>query len=260
MNFRPKQLLRVLLDRALAERGYVLKRTGGEYIDAKSTIIAAKAAGISIHEYIYRAASSHKMGRTDRIVQRIGALFKPGCEISVAEIGTGTGMYLERLCSVMNCTAYHVFETDPGWQTYARQVLAKQTKCLVYKCDGTTLKELEDTSVDLVHAHGVFVYTPSLVTIGYLSEAARVLKIGGKLCFDCYLDSTFGRSEIDKWMASEHRFPVITSSKVLFDHLARTNLKVVSTFREVHGPDYVDYMVCERTLPSSANHRGSGLK
>jgi hypothetical protein len=102
MNFRPKQLLRVLLDRALAERGYVLKRTGGEYIDAKSTIIAAKAAGISIHEYIYRAASSHKMGRTDRIVQRIGALFKPGVKYRLQKLGTGTGM-----CSVMNCTAYH---------------------------------------------------------------------------------------------------------------------------------------------------------
>ncbi len=186
MAFRTKRLLRVLFDRTLAKRGYALKRTGGEYIDAKSTIAAAKAAGISIHEYIYRAASAEKRGRTDRIVQRIGALFKSGCEISVAEIGTGTGMYLERLCSVMNCTAYHVFETDPGWQTYARQVLAKQTKCVVHKCDGTTLKELEDRS---------------------------------------------------------------------------TNLKVMSRFREVHGPDYVDYLVCERTLPpSSASHRGSDLK
>jgi SAM-dependent methyltransferase len=242
----------VVLDRALAKRGYALKRTTGEgYIDAASTIAAAKAAGISIHEYIYRDANAHKRGRTDRIVQRIGALFKPGCEISVAEIGTGTGMYLERLCSVVNCTAYHVFEPDLGWQTYARQVLAKQTKCVVYKCDGTTLKELEDRSVDLVHAHGVFVYTPSLVTLGYLSEAARILKIGGKLCFDCYLDSTFGRSEIVKWMASEYRFPIITSSKVLFDHLACADLKILSTFREVHGPDYVDYLVCERSLPSS---------
>jgi SAM-dependent methyltransferase len=239
----------VLLDRVLARRGYALTRIGGGYIDAKTTIEAAKAAGISIHEYVYRNSSAHHKGRTDRIMERIARLFDRGSKISIAEIGTGTGMYLERACKLFNCTTYHVFETDPGWRSYACEVLAKQTTCIVHKCDGTTLKELKDGSIDLVHAHGVFVYTPSLVTLTYISESARVLKNGGKLCFDCYLDSSFGRSEIDKWIESEYRFPIITSSKVLFDHLARSNLKVLSTFCEVHGPDHVDYLVCEKMAP-----------
>ena len=231
----------------LAGRGYALKPTGGGgYIDASATVSAAREVGLTLEEFIYRHDDANKRGRIDRIVGRVGALFGPASPVSVAEIGTGTGMYMERLCKIVKCIAYHVFETDPGWQAYSRSTLCNHAATFVHSCDGMTLKELGNASVDLVHAHGVFVYTSSLVTLGYLAEAARVLKPGGKLCFDCYLDTNFGELAIEKWMASEHRFPVITVSKILFDHLQQNQLKIVSTFREVHGPDYVDYLVAQK--------------
>ena len=66
----------------------------------------------------------------------------------------GTGIYMERLCKILNCTCYHVFETDPGWQAYARSSLSDRVNMVVHNCDGATLKKLRDASVDLVHAHG----------------------------------------------------------------------------------------------------------
>jgi len=238
---------RVEFDRALARHGYALTRTGGGYLDATTTIRAAREAGLTLQEFVHRHDSEHKKGRTDRIANRIAALFDPRLPIAVAEIGTGTGMYMERLCKASNCVDYHIFETDPGWQEYARTKLSAHAPTSVHNCDGMTLKELNNRTIDLVHAHGVFVYTPSLVTLGYLAEAARVLRVGGKLYFDCYLDTNFGPQALQNWMASEWRFPVITASKILFDFLERNRLKIVGSFREVHGPDYVDYLIIEKS-------------
>jgi hypothetical protein len=49
---------------------------------------------------------------------------------------------------------------------------------VIQKCDGRTLSQTPDGSIDLVHAHKVFVYTQFCITAGYLEEMARVVRPG----------------------------------------------------------------------------------
>ena len=166
--------------------------------------------------------------------------------ISVAEIGTGTGMYLERLCRRLDCTAYHVFEADVGWRRHARLTLSQEGTVIVRDCDGLTLKELPDASMDLVHARAVFVYIPTLVILSYLREAARVLKPQGYLVFDCFLDTKFNTAAVDAWLASEHRFPNVISLPFLSEHLQHCGLGITDGFDEVLGPAACNYLICRK--------------
>ena len=245
MRGQIRRAARGLVRRVLARRGYVLWRAGEGYLDAKQTLREARRAGLSLHEYIYRNENAHKAGRTDRIVAKIAELLgdRP---ISVAEIGTGTGMYLERMCRRLDCTAYHVFETDVGWRRHARQTLSQVGTVTVHDCDGSTLKELLDDSIDLVHAHGVFVYLPTLVVLSYLREAARVLKPQRYLVFDCFLDTKFNPAAADAWLASEYRFPNVMSSAFLSEHLQHCGLSITRGFDEVLGPAACNYLICRK--------------
>ena len=241
--------VRSVVRRVLARRGYVLQRAGEGYLDAKQTLREAHRAGLSLHSYIYRNDNAHKAGRTDRIVAKIAGLIGDR-QISVAEIGTGTGMYLERLCRRLDCAAYHVFETDVGWRRHAWQTLSQVGTVIVHDCDGSTLRELPDNSIDLVHAHGVFVYLSTLVVLSYLREAARVLKPQGYLVFDCFLDTKFGTPAADAWLASEYKFPNVMSSVFLSEHLSICGLRMTDCFDEVLGPAACNYLICRKVSPA----------
>lgn len=236
------------LAKAAAYYGFRLKPVSGEFafIDAEDTVRAAEAAGLSVENYYYGSSSEEMRGRLDRIVDRIVPLFDPGTPVAVVEIGAGTGVFTKRVLSRLPCRAYHVYEVNPGWSDYLARTYGHAPGFKAHACDGETLRGTETASIDLVQAHGVFVYTPTLITLSYCLESARVLKPGGRLCFDCYLDTGFGEEQRRKWMASPHRFPVVVPAQMLAAVLREAGLHEISHFREVHGPDYVDYLLFEK--------------
>ena len=234
------------LSRVATRFGFALRPIGGDYLDAERTIQAAQEAGLSIEDYYYRGSSQQMRGRIDRIVDHIVPVVSSTHPIAVVEIGAGTGVFLRRCLSRMKCSAYHVFETDTGWRSYLSAIYGDHPAYRSHACDGESLRPIADQSVDLVHAHGVFVYTPTLVTLSYIEEAVRVLKASGHLYFDCYLDEAFDLDVRRKWMTSPHRFPIVLPAAYLRRELDRLGLTLVESFRELHGPDYVHYLLARK--------------
>jgi len=75
---------------------------------------------------------------------------------------------------------YEIYETARDWRAW----LAKQYPVVVHQADGHALSQTEDNSVDLVQAHGVFIYLPFLNSVEYFREIARVPRPGGLAAFD----------------------------------------------------------------------------
>ena len=142
--------------------------TGG-YISASETEAAARQAGLPVGDYVERLWGVE--GGSKRVIDRIaatGILDHPG--VSILEIGAGTGRYMEKVIArVESLTSYESYETNQGWAKY----LAKTYPSITTRCaDGLSLSETRDHSVDFVHAHGVFVYTPFLTTMRYLQAVS----------------------------------------------------------------------------------------
>lgn len=234
-----------MFDHCLHRYGYRLARTGYGYLDAGTTVSAADAVGLSVCSYLESLeADQRKKGRRDRIVARMQRCGVFERSYRICEIGAGTGMFLEKVIEAAQPECYEVYETDPGWCAYLRDKFSTgRTRFQFRNADGTTLKETEAASCNLVHAHGVFVYLPVLQTLEYLREAARVLKPGGYLVFDCYLDHSFTLDSARKWLKSQWRFPVIVPERLLLEFTAEIYLNLVENFTEIHGATSVNYLI-----------------
>lgn len=171
-----------MLNRVLGPFGYSLAARGGNYIPAKQTIAAARRARLSVSDYVERMWSIE--GQTDFVVaemQRTGALGSTVCEI-----GPGTGRYTERILRLVECEWYEVYETAPDWARYLEATYPVTRR----PADGETLAHTPADSCALVHAHGVFVYTPPMVAFSYFSEMMRVSRRW--IVFDCIPGSLGG--------------------------------------------------------------------
>lgn len=232
-------------DHWLHRHGYRLARTGYGYLDAVSTVRNANEAVQSVCCYLESLETDpRKAGRRDRIVSRMQQCGILNNLCRICEIGAGTGMYLEKVVEVADPEWYEVYETDPGWCTYLRSRYSTgRTRLHIRNADGATLKDTEAASCDLIHAHGVFVYLPLLQILDYLREAARVMKSGGHLVFDCYLDSSFDLESARKWLDSQWRFPVVIPERLLLEYVEGLSLKRIERFTEIHGASAVDYQV-----------------
>lgn len=183
------------------------------YIPARKTISAAQKAGLPIGSYLDKRYAAP--GATpDAVASMITLAGIPGpCEV-VCEIGTGSGRYAEEIIKTLRPRRYEVYETARDW----RPVLRKLPNAVVWDCDGHTLSQTPDGSVDLVHAQKVFVYLEFYAVIGYLEEMARVTRPGGAVAFD------------------------IVTERCLDDPTARAWVREVARYRPVPREWAVDFM------------------
>jgi ubiquinone/menaquinone biosynthesis C-methylase UbiE len=236
------------LDHQLARRGLRLTKTGRGYLNAEATIRAAERAGLSICDYLESGETDpRKRGRRDRIIAELQTV---GCfqrTQQVIEIGTGTGMYLDRVLELAAPASYEIYETAIDWKRYlGDRGHGSSTQITVHDADGISLRQSADASADLVHAHGVFVYLTTIETAGYLTEMARVCRPGGYVVFDCYLDTSFDADTIQRWVKSGWSFPVISCRRLLAELYDLLGLTVVHRFQEIHGASAVDYEVLRK--------------
>ena len=86
----------------------------------------------------------------------------------------------EEIIPALSPDRHEVYQTASDWLPW----LSKLPNVVLQDCDGHTLSRTPDGSVDLVHAHKLFVYCEFFTTVGYLEEMARVVRPGGAVAFD----------------------------------------------------------------------------
>jgi SAM-dependent methyltransferase len=165
-----------------------------DFIPARKTIAAARRAGMSVTDYIDRTFA--QPGTTVETVSQMIKLAGLSEGIAVAcEIGPGSGRYAEAVIKALRPGSYEVYETAADWLPY----LAKLPNAVIRDCDGRSLGQTPDASVDLVHAHKVFVYLEFAASVRYLEEMARVVRPGGTVAFDIVTENCLDDATVRQW-------------------------------------------------------------
>jgi ubiquinone/menaquinone biosynthesis C-methylase UbiE len=240
-------------DSLLNRYGYTISKSGYGYINAKETVRNAQIAGLSICEYLEsKEDNPKKSGRRNRIIEKMKSegLFQ-NCP-SACEIGTGTGMYLEKVLSEAKPSKYEIYETAGDWVEFLKQEYQSHNKniLVLHPANGINLCCTKSNSCDLVHAHAVFVYISLMQIFEYIQDAARVCKPGKYVVFDCFLDTSFDLQSLNAWMNSKWRFPVIIPEKLLLDFTAAHALQLTGRFKEIYGASSIDYLIFKKREPN----------
>ena len=168
-----------------------------QFIPFEQTAVAAQKAGISIGDYI--DTTYNVPGATQATIDQMKALgVFAGKVDAVCEIGPGSGRYTEKTIATCHPIHYEIYETAKPWEKY----VAAKYKVVPRLCDGHSLSQTPSASLDLLHAHKVFVCTPFVVTYTYFLEIARVVRPGGKVAFDVMTEECVGDSELRAWLDS----------------------------------------------------------
>lgn len=165
-----------------------------DFLSARKTIAAARKAGLPLGAYIDRTFA--EPGATPNTVRAMleFADLHDKCQ-TVCEIGPGTGRYAEEVIAALHPETYEIYETARDWLPHLR----KLPNVVIRDCNGHTLSQTASASVDLVHAHKVFVYLEFYATAGYLEEMARVVRPGGVVAFDIVTETCLDDKTIEAW-------------------------------------------------------------
>jgi SAM-dependent methyltransferase len=231
------QKIAVRLAQAL---GVSLSEASGGYINCQETVRAAEEGGLSVCDYVEKLWGQQGQTRDtiSKIMERLPAT---GFE-TVCEIGPGTGRYLELLLREYfkaSPSQYEFYETAQDWADW----LPQKYHITRREADGKKLSQTKDHSMDFVHAHGVFVYTPMLTTCSYIQEMGRVVKPGGVIAFDFYGEDCFPDQVLKKWLDSDHQYPVLFSEKMADDLLRNAGGNRVDSFFSKHGMGFSKYLI-----------------
>jgi Methyltransferase domain len=183
----------------LRKVGYKPKpRPFSKFISFKDTIAGAKAAGLSVSDYIERR---HMVGTRTSLEMTIDSMASLGVFDApiqrFCEIGPGSGRYMEKVIDRCKPQSCEIYETSTEW----RQWLVEKYGVVSRPCNGHKLSDTEDNSVDLIQAHKVFPGLRFLLVASYLREMARVTRNGGWIVFDIMTENCFSDQHLDEWFA-----------------------------------------------------------
>ncbi len=127
------------------------------------------------HVKVIRASRS----RFARKFVRMAAIKKTD---TVMEIGSGCGfgtrLLAEKAARVLAC------DISPAYLAYAEKECAKLANIEFSRIHSRSLASFEDSSIDAVVSISVFIHLNLYDMYWYFREIVRVLKAGGRLCFD----------------------------------------------------------------------------
>jgi SAM-dependent methyltransferase len=166
------------------------------FLPARQTLAAAERAGLSLTDYIDQFSA--KPGATAAAVKEMLQLANLSAPVGrVCEIGPGTGRYAEKVIAALQPEVYEAYETARDWLPH----LSRLPGIRLHDADGRTLAQTASDSVDLVHAHKLFVYVPLVTTVGYLWEMARVVRPGGAVAFDIVTEDCMDEPTTSTWVS-----------------------------------------------------------
>ena len=102
---------------------------------------------------------------------------------AVCEIGAAWGAATRYMINRFNPETFHSYEIDTGWAQWLKDNLGVDSK----ECDGESLSDTEDESMDICVASSCLYFMPFVKQWNYLTEFARVLKPGGIAVFNVML-------------------------------------------------------------------------
>jgi hypothetical protein len=107
---------------------------------------------------------------------------------------------------------------------------------VVQPADGHTLAQTKTGTVDLVHAHKLFVYIPFVTTAGYLDEMARVVRPGGVVGFDIVTEDCVDEDVMKTWAAENSTLYWVTPRSWTIELLERRGLTLLGNhFQPLSG-------------------------
>jgi ubiquinone/menaquinone biosynthesis C-methylase UbiE len=111
-----------------------------------------------------------------------------GADDVVLEIGCGIGRVGEELAPL--CRQWIGCDVSPAMLEHARARLAGQANVSLVEVSGFDLQPIAASTVDLVYCTVVFMHLDEWERYGYVLEAARVLRPGGRLYIDNFTLTT----------------------------------------------------------------------
>jgi len=234
----------------LGKMGLEVHRTGHDWTDTRTflpleaTLSAAKASGLSVADYVdarYNQPRASQVAVDD--MKAMGAF--EGTIERVCEIGPGSGRYLEKIKAICTPAYYEIYETAQPWARW----LVDTYGVTLQPTDGETLASTPSASIDLVHAHKVFVSTSFLVTLRYFDEMARVTRPGGRVLFDVMTEDCVDDDIMHKWLAVEFDagfYPSIVPKRTVVDFFRERGLHLVASKRGSMEPGFNEVFLFER--------------
>lgn len=216
---------------------------GSDYISAKKTVYSAKSKGLSICDYVEQEWG--QIGETQKVINKMNDLGAfENKNLAICEIGAGTGRYMEKVLEEYNPSRYESYETAPDWSNW----LEKQYPIMSLPADGHSLKFTANNSIDLVHAHGVFVYIPFLNTIRYFIEIDRITKKGAYIVFDCITEDCLDDELLNKWLNSEDCYPRPIFEDYILRYFNSEKFVLLGTFYTKYGQGKSKYFVFKKLM------------
>lgn len=239
--------------RLLRRAGFDIVRStdnrGGvdDFIPFEATMRAARAAGLSVGDYIDEVMNGTP-GATESTIGELRALgvFEAGPD-AVLEIGPGSGRYLEKTLKECAPGRYEIYETAAPWAEYLVEtfgVVARPT-------EGFALAATPDGSIDLVLAHKVFNTLTFLGTSRYFFEMARVTRPGGRIVFDVMTETCLDPDTMRAWAtqggAGHDSYPAAMPRRTCVDLFATLGCTLEAGFLAPMGVASTEVLVFAKT-------------
>ena len=211
------------------------------YISANDTVKEAKKLGLSVCDYVERQWD--QVGETEKVIDTMEkfGVFENANPI-ICEIGAGTGRYIEKVIAKCNPQKYESYETADDWAEW----LQKEYNIISHKSDGFSMQNSEDSSIDIIHAHGVFVYIPFFDSLRYFKEIDRVTKKNSYIIFDCITDDCLYNKWLNNWLDSKYSYPRLLPEKYILDFFPDDNYKLIGNFFTPYGQGKSKYFVFKK--------------
>ncbi len=258
-RMRVGQTLLRAVNRVLRGFGYHASPAGLGYLSVSSVVPAAQRSGLSLAEYLERENIGGVGRRRDTIITQLQALGGLPQLAHLVEIGPGTGMFLEQALALCQPRQVELYETAQDWREYLQQTYRSPAYTLqAHAADGHSLHASASASADAVYAHGVLVYLPLLTAFAYLAESLRVLRPGGLLVFDVFLDTHFDWPQIQRWQQQcpQYHFPVVMPRATLEAFCRQANLEPMGEFSVNYHAAQSTYFVFRKAGAPTRTTRG----
>jgi SAM-dependent methyltransferase len=244
--------LKKAVQSTLAGFGVEVRRAGhdwsdtAQFIPLEETLAAARAAGLSVGDYI-DTVMNNIPGATQATIDGMRELGVFAGKIeSVVEIGPGSGRYLEKTIEACHPAQYTAYETALPWVKYLRDTYPS---AVVHPTEGARLDQTADASCDLVHAHKVFSSVDLRVSLCYWQELVRVTRSGGHVVFDIMTESGMTPDLIDAWIAGGHdtgAHPACVPRAACIGYFAAHRFAHRGSFMIPMGPAVTEVFVFQR--------------
>jgi hypothetical protein len=218
-----------------------------QFIPMKETLAGARAAGLSLGEYIdiEHNVPGATQATHDRLVEL--GVFKGRID-RVCEIGPGSGRFLEKTIQACQPCHYEVYETARPWADW----LVSTYHVIAQPTNGVTLANTPANSIDLFQAHKVFVVLLFLNVCNYFTEIARVTRPGAWVVFDVMTEDCMDKDNMAMWLKTginTRTYPAILPKRFVTDFFEAHGFALIASFLVPMKPGRTECMVFKKQSP-----------